>query len=87
MSKELLKRAKILMECAIDEESALFRKVAPLVEEIEAELAKPEPEPLSKDEIRKILVENGFKIYPEIGDLKPYVYESIRAIERALGIE
>jgi len=46
------------------------------------ELLKP-IEPLDNQTIKSIMVNNGFKTYPEVGDdLKPYCYGAVRAIER-----
>lgn len=39
-------------------------------------------EPLDNPTIKSIMVANGFKTYPEVGDdLKPYCYAAVRAIE------
>lgn len=39
---------------------------------------------LTDDEIRTILLAGGFEIKPGFDDLKPYVYEAVRALEDAL---
>lgn len=42
--------------------------------------------PLSNDEIRSIMLDNGFTIKDGCKDLKPYVYAAVRAIEKAHGM-
>ena len=46
----------------------------------------PARKPLSDEEIRTIMLGNGFTIKEGCKDLKPYVYAAIRAIEKAHGI-
>ena len=38
---------------------------------------------LTRDEIREILITNGFKIYEGLDDLKPYVYTAAYALIEA----
>ena len=42
--------------------------------------------PLDTDVIRKIMLSNGFSLKDGLADLKPYVYEAVRAIEAHHGI-
>lgn len=46
----------------------------------------PARKPLSEDEIRSIMLANGFTIKDGCEDLKPYVYAAVRAIEKMHGI-
>jgi len=53
---------------------------SPALQQLTYEL-KP-VEPLDNPTIKSIMVANGFKTYPEVGDdLKPYCYAAVRAIE------
>lgn len=47
---------------------------------------RPARKPLSAEEIREIMLENGFTIKEGCQDLKAYVYAAVRAIEKAHGI-
>ena len=48
--------------------------------------AAESPAPLTDEQIRAIFLSHGFTIKDGLTDLKPYVYEAARAIERAHGI-
>lgn len=48
--------------------------------------APPQRKPLSKDAIREIFLAHGFTVKPGCDDLKSYVYDAARAIEKAHGI-
>lgn len=65
-----------------------FEKNNPRWNKIGPVYTRPQPqrEPLTRDCIRAILLDQGFTIKPGEPDLKPYVYDAIRAIERAHGI-
>ncbi len=50
------------------------------------EAPQPAAQPLSEEAIKTIFLENGFEIKSGLDDLKPYVYQAARAIEKAQGI-
>lgn len=47
----------------------------------------PQAKPLTDEQIKEIMLANGFNIKDGLTDLKPYVYAAARAIEAAHGIK
>ena len=79
--RELLKDALFLIESGSRGGTAYD-----ITEEIRARLAESEDDPvrLSDEEIREIFISNGFTIKDGHSDLKSYVFNAARAIEKAV---
>lgn len=80
---ELLAAAKAVLSAWDDQYRSIDMRLKYLRAAVER-AEKQEPARLSDEEIREVMLTNGFVVKDGHSDLKPYVFQAVRAIEQAV---